>query len=259
MTVTLFSPLRPSRELHRQTQRALKSHNEGRDYFTEITLTDGRRPCEMTVEYLVTATSPKSAERLGTVYLSQLCDLLSAVTRSPVEFHADPNDAIEERMRLGRRTMTIERKLTQEEWSWITGSLVALRREHPRFLAAASWYRKGLTGKDCLEVFCCYWRVIERIAATYADKSDWAPDERGARKCVTQLTSDLFGPDDTPELLGDEDRVKAVIKLRNDISHGNHPISVDMIEKASDETDLLEEAAFRVLESLRAKQMQFES
>jgi hypothetical protein len=85
------------------------------------------------------------------------------------------------------------------------------------------------------------------------------PDERGARQCVNQLTSDLFELDDTPELLADQHRVDAVIELRDDISHGNHPISVEMIELASAETDALEEAAFRVLETIRVKRLQAES
>jgi len=76
MEAVLFGPVRPGRNLHRRTQRALKSNTDGQDYFTDITLHESRQAGSMRVEYTVTAPSPGSAERAGAVYLSQLCDLL---------------------------------------------------------------------------------------------------------------------------------------------------------------------------------------
>ena len=258
MTVTLFGPLRPEPELHRRTERAIKANVDGRDYFTEITLQDGRSNGGMVVQYSVTAFSPKSARRVGLVYLSQLCDLLSAVTQCPITFHTSDDEAREERFRTNRQSIRVDRILKHEEWSWVTGSLVALRREHPRYLAAASWYRKGLIGNDCLDDFCCFWRVIERLAESYADKSNWSESDRGVRKSVAQLISDLFSDGSIPELLRDEARVKRVVTLRNDISHGNVPITVDMIDTASEELEALEEAAFAVLSNIRLSKLKIE-
>jgi hypothetical protein len=167
-------------------------------------------------------------------------------------------DAREERGRLIRQAMRVDRTLTYEEWSWITGSLVALRINHPRYLAAASWFRKGLIGNDCLDDFCCFWRVIERIADSYADKSTWPEGDGGVRKCVAQLTMDLFEGDAVPELLQDEARVKKVIDLRNNISHGKVPISMDMIDMASGELEPLEEASFVVLSRIRQTKLKFD-
>src|SRR6056297_4277830 len=163
MSVTLFGDIKPSPDLHRRPQRSLKAHTDGEDYFTDITLHDGRNNGGMRVEYTVTATSPQGAIRAGAVYLSQLCDLLTTVTRTPVWFYMPHEDASDERIRVHRRTATVERILTTPEWFWITGNLVDLRQSKPRFLAAASWYRKGLIGGDVLDDFCCFWRVIERI------------------------------------------------------------------------------------------------
>ena len=255
MTVTLFGPLRPSPELDRNTQRVIKSHSNERDHFTEIRLIDSRNTGGMVVEYYVKASSPKSARRVGLVYLSQLCDLLSAVTQCPIKFYVQDSDAREERGRQHRQAMRVDRTITFEEWSWVTGALVALRRDHPRFLAAASWYRRGLNGNDCLDDFCCFWRVIERIASSYADKSNWGENDSSVRKIVAQLTTDLFPKDSVPELLQDEGRVKKVIKMRNDISHGNEPVTVDMIDTVSQEIAPLEEAAFAVLDRLRLTQL----
>lgn len=95
-----------------------------------------------------------------------------------------------------------------------------LRREHPRFLAAASWYRKGLIGNDVLDIFCCFWRVIERIAFSYADKSKIAEKDRGkAKPCVTQLVAELFPGVDVPEFLAADARVNEIVQLRKDLSH----------------------------------------
>jgi hypothetical protein len=203
----------------------------------------------MRIEYNVTATSPSSAERAGAVYLSQLCDLLSVAIRSPIRFFLPDEDAAEERCRTVRKATTIDRVLSEEEWHWIIGSLVFLRREHPRFLAAASWYRKGLTGSDVLDNFCCFWRVIERVAFSYADKSQLPEKDRGkAKPCVTQLVVELFPGDDVPEALSADARIGEIMQLRNDLSHGNIPITAEVIDQASSHLKPLEEAAHEVLE-----------
>ena len=258
MKVTLFGPLRPAADLNHRTERVIKAHSNERDHFTEITLMDNRNAGGMVVDYFVKAHSPRSARRVGLVYLSQLCDLLSAVTQCPVKFCTQDEEAREERARLHHQSMRVNRTLTSDEWSWVTGSLAALQREHPRFLAAASWYRKGLIGNDCLDDFCCFWRVIERLAESYADKSNWPKGDGGVRKSVAQLTTDLFEIGSIPELLQDEDRVKSIITLRNNISHGNVPITIDMIETASEELEALEEAAFAVLDRMRRTKIKIE-
>lgn len=254
MTVDVFGPIRPSPELHKQTQRALKGHSSGLDFYTDITLHDSRNG-GMRVEYDVAATSPTGAERAGTVYLSQLCDLLSVVTRSPIWFFMPEEDARDERMRLHRRASTVDRILSEDGWSWITGILVYLRREHGRFLAASSWYRKGLIGRDSLDDFCCYWRVIERLAYSYADNAGWTVDEKSkspVKKYVEQLVRDLFVSSPVPEVLRDP-QVSEIIKLRNDLSHGNVPITLEVIDDATSRLKLLEETAFLVLQRVRQK------
>jgi len=255
MVVTVFGPIRPSPELIRQQpQRVLKGHRGGRDFFTDITLHDSRNTNGMRVEYTVTANSPAGAERAGAVYLSQLCDLLSVVTRSAVWFYMPYEDAQEERMQFNRRAASVCRLLTEPEWSWITGNLVFLRREHSRFLAATSWYRKGLIGRDSLDEFCCYWRVIERLAYSYADKTEWTDDEKSqstVKKCVEQLANDLFESDMAPEVLRDCQAVSEIVTLRNDLSHGNVPITLDVIDAATARLKPLEHAAFSVLERIR--------
>lgn len=250
MNAILFGPVQPDQNLHRQTQRALKSHSEGRDFFTDITLHESRQNGSMRVEYTVTASSPSSAERAGAVYLSQLCDLVSAITRSPIRFFLPDEDSRDERIRANQRATALDRVLTEEEWLWITGTLVFLRRDHPRYLAAASWYRKGLTGGDVLDTFCCFWRVIERLALSYADKTK-LENKGQAKACVVQLAADLFVVGDAPEALADEKRIAEVVELRNNLSHGNIPITGEVIDQAHSQLKVLEEAAFEVLDRIR--------
>lgn len=252
MTAVLFGPVRPDQNLDRRARRALKSHAGGHDFFTEIMLHESHQPGSMRIEYTVTATSPSSAERAGAVYLSQLCDLLSVTIRSPIRFFLPEEDARDERIRTNRRATSIDRVLTEEEWHWIIGSLVFLRRKHPRYLAAASWYRKGLIGGDVLDNFCCFWRVIERVAFSYAEKSKIAEKDRGkAKPCVTQLVAELFPDADVPEALASEGRVNEIVQLRNDLSHGNISITGEVIEQASLYIKPLEEAAHQVLDRIR--------
>jgi hypothetical protein len=144
--------------------------------------------------------------------------------------------------------------LSEDEWSWITGNLVFLRRQHPRFLAGASWYRKGLLGNDSLDVFCCFWKVIERLALSYADKSSWSDEQRqksSAKQCVTQLVSDLFVDEPPPNVISKTDAVGTILKLRNNLSHGNEPITLEIIEAATRYAEPLESAAYSVLKRIR--------
>ena len=261
MNVVVFGPIRPAADLHRQPQRALKGHSSGRDFFTDITLHDSRNAGGMRVEYTVTAGSPASAERAGAVYLSQLCDLLSAVTRCPVWFYMPDEDSREERARAFHRASTVDRILTEPEWSWITGNLVFLRREHPRFLAATSWFRKGLIGRDTIDDFCCFWRVIERLAYSYADKSAWSDEDKAkppVKKLVSQLMSDLFPEKSVPAILADSETVSQIVKLRNDLSHGNIPLTPEVIDTATSFLKPLEEAAFSVLDRIKLSTLQCE-
>jgi len=142
--------------------------------------------------------------------------------------------------------------LSEEEWHWIIGSLVYLRREHPRYMAAASWYRKGLIGSDVLDNFCCFWRVIERLAFSYADTSKLDEEDRGrAKPCVAQLVAELFPNDNVPEALYADKRVGEIIQLRNDLSRGNVPVTGDVIDQASGHLKLLEQAAYEILEQIK--------
>jgi hypothetical protein len=250
----LYGPVKPSPEFVRQPQRVIKSHSKGEDFFTEITLLDDRRPGMMQVEYLVTARSPNSAERVGAVYLSQLCDLLSVATRCGIRFYMPDDDARDERIQQSRRSTTVDRILTASEWEWVTGSLAFFRRDHPRFLAAASWYRKGLLGKDALDDFCCFWRVIERLAKTYYDKSKVPKSDRGTIPQVNQLLADLF-PSGAPPVLDDKEKVDRLFELRNDLSHGNVPITVELIEQATSYVQPMADAAYAVLDTMRHKKL----
>jgi hypothetical protein len=256
MRVQIYGPIKLSEDFPRQAERVIKARNDSGEFFTEISLVSDRHSDTIVVEYHVHAKTPDSARRVGTVYLSQLCDLLTACTQCPLQFFMDESQAREERGRNFRQPMQINRILSHDEWLWVTGSLVALREQHPRYLAAASWYRKGLIGNDVLDDFCCYWRVIERLADSYADKSTWEKGEGGVRKTVAQLTKDLFTSEYAPALLRDDERVKRVVKLRNDISHGNEPITIDMIENANQELSALEQAAFSVLEQMRKAKLE---
>lgn len=158
----------------------------------------------------------------------------------------------EERVRTYRKATSLDRVLIKEEWDWIIGSLVDLRREHPRYLAAASWYRKGLIGSDVLDNFCCFWRVIERLAFSYADTSRLDEEDRGrAKPCVARLVSDLFPNGDVPEALSADKRVGEIIQLRNDLSRGNVPITVDVIDQASSHLKPLEQAAYEVMQRIK--------
>ncbi|MFY7877008.1 MAG: hypothetical protein ACOVQM_16255, partial [Pirellula sp.] len=158
-------------------------------------------------------------------------------------------------------TSAVDRILTDDEWTWITGNLVFLRREHPRFLAAASWYRKGLIGRDNLDDFCCYWRVVERLAYSFADRSNWKDEEKNGgrdwpvKQYLVQIVRDLFSDGSAPEILSDPSIVTKIKRLRDDLSHGNIPITLEVIDDATSYLKPLEDAAFKVLHGIRSQKL----
>lgn len=256
MSSDIFGDITISQDFDEKIAHVLKSQKNDRDYFTEIRLQNSRSGC-IQVEFTISAYSPTGAHRAGSVYLGQLCDLLSAVTQVPIHFYMpqDEDDARVTRARLRDRPSKIERVLQKEEWHWATNNLAALRDEYPRFLAASSWYRKGLIGQDSLENFCCFWRTIERIASSYANKAEWTSEERSksaAKKCVEQLAVDFFKKNECPEILRNPISISEIIKMRNDLSHGNIPVTLDVIEYTSEKTKQLELAAFKILQKFRA-------
>ena len=52
-------------------------------------------------------------------------------------------------------------------------------------------------------------------------------------------------------LLLDDALLKRIVDLRNDVSHGNEPITPKLIEEAAEFRDPLEELAFRTLHAIR--------
>ncbi|MCC7086902.1 MAG: hypothetical protein IT427_18030 [Pirellulales bacterium] len=258
MLVEIFGPIRPSSEITQEsTIRVRKSHNSGQDFFTDITLRESRGRSGMRVEFGVSGNCQNTAERAGTVYLGHLCDLISAVTRVPIWFYLLNEDAREERMRMNQIVTSLVRDLSQLEWHWITGNLVFLQQEHPRFLAAASWYRKGLLGNDSLDDFCCFWRVIERLASTYADRARLT--DANLRQHIEQLMADLSGKISIPEILRQPQTVSKLFSMRNNLSHGNEPITPALIEETEAYLKPLEDAAFAVLQGVRETQLECES
>ncbi|OYP38045.1 hypothetical protein CGZ80_03685 [Rhodopirellula sp. MGV] len=166
------------------------------------------------------------------------------------------DDARDEQIRMNRQSTNVERELSEDEWMWITGTLAHLRRKHPRFLAAASWYRKGLLGRDTLDDFCCFWRSIERLSLSYADKSEWNDTDKNkspVKKCIAQLTTDIFSTDNCPHILASAVDVNEMYRLRCEISHGNLPITPNLIESVDQFIGPLEDAAYQVLTAMREK------
>jgi hypothetical protein len=109
-----------------------------------------------------------------------------------------------------------------------------------------------LCGIDSLEVVCCFWRVIERLSLSYADKSSMKQEDIGrAKPCVRKLAADFDLTRVGDGILGDDTLLKRIVDLRNDVSHGNEPITPKLIEEAATLRYPLEEAAFAALQAIR--------
>ena len=86
MRVQIYGPIKLSDDFPRRAERVIKGRNESGEFFTDISLVFDRHSDTIVVEYQVHARTPDSARTVGTVYLSQLCDLLTARTQCPLQF-----------------------------------------------------------------------------------------------------------------------------------------------------------------------------
>jgi len=234
-------------QLNRSSSRALKSATQESETYTQIALREAPNSNHMRMGYFAiafTVKAPTQNEALdsGLVYASQLCDLLSFVTRVGTEHEVDEESRISQARRT-RHTATADRMLKKEEWNFIIGSLPHLHANEPRFMAACSWYRRGLSSDEVTEKLCCFWRVIERCALSYQDKSQL--EDRRTKPIINAFCKDWFTK--APALLESEEKKNKTYELRNTISHGNEPLSPKLIEQCSVLIEELEEAAYQTL------------
>jgi hypothetical protein len=257
VSAVLLGPISPHQDINQVSQRVLKTQSDNRSVFTEITLADTprgrpRQRGANNVDYYVQASSPEMAWRVAVVYLGQICDLLSAVTKCPVDFCRQEDDLRDARARMLGHGTSVERVLTRSEWDWITGNLAHLRSRHKRYLIAASWYRKGLLNNDALDRFSCFWRSVEKTSAHYSDKTQMDEENKRRPKAqIKQLIKQLF-PADAPECVKTfVQQVDGLYQLRNDVAHGNKAILPELIEQCDIAASQTEQAAFRILETMR--------
>ena len=240
--------------LHRSSTGALKFASELKEIYTQIMLREAPNATHARMGYFSVFFNVKSETQhdaldAGTVYVSQLCDLLSFVTRVGTDHEVDEESRAAQ-YRRSRYAPTADRILTGKEWQWIIGSLPHLHMKEPRFMAACSWYRRGLGTEEITEKLCCLWRVIERCANTYSDKTPLGEDKPKTKAVIGAFRDQNF--ESPPDLLSDDNRWHKAISLRNDISHGNVSLSPKLIEDCSELLSDLEDAAYKSLKVVSA-------
>lgn len=238
--------------LHRSSTSALKFASNTREVFTQIMLREPPNAQHMrmgyfSVSFTVKSDTQQDALDAGTVYASQLCDLISCVTRVGTDHEVDEEIRLNQNRR-SRYAPTADRILTEKEWLWVIGSLPHLYMKEPRFMAACSWYRRGLGTEEITEKLCCLWRVMERCAFSYSDQTSLG-EEKGKTKAVIRAFRDQTFKS-PPELLQNDERWHKVVSLRNNISHGNVSLTQKLIQECSELLTDLEDAAFKSLHAV---------
>jgi hypothetical protein len=249
----IHGAIKLAERLHRSSTRALKAASDESEIYTQIMLREAPNAQHMrmgyfSVAFTVKAKTQQGALDAGTVYVSQLCDLLSFVTRVGTEHEVDEESRLAQNRR-SRYAPTADRLLAEQEWLWIIGSLPHLHLKESRFMSACSWYRRGIGADEITERLCCLWRVIERCAFSYSDQSDLEQKDKGRTKAVVKAFRDQFF-ESPPELMRDDDRWIKAFDLRNDISHGNEPLSPKLIGCCSELLDDLEDSAHKTLKAV---------
>ncbi|MFQ3612094.1 MAG: hypothetical protein SNJ68_00085 [Cyanobacteriota bacterium] len=255
----IYGAIKLDTDLNRRRTSAIKAVSKDSIKFTEITLREApnerhKRSGYFSAILTLQAETRRDSLRIGRVYAGQLCDLLSYITKVAVyyEITDDGEDRISPRGTSS--SLASYRLLLAKEWDWILECNPWLRANEPRFVAACSWYRRALCCDDITEQLCCYWRVIEGCADSYARAFSSVPDDlKSWKNLPIKQKINIFIENfvDHPNgLLADEDERSRVYRLRNIISHGEEPLSHKLIESCSNYVDACGEAAHTSLESV---------
>lgn len=248
-------PFRLSEELIGTSTQALKADTPRGEIYTTFTI-DGSRRTDGYAKLSCSVNSQlyASALRIGIVYIGEVCDLLSMKLRIPIELHIVPTDNPERNLQPRVFEPLALRVIEREDRDFALGQVAGLRQQHPRLLSASSWYRKGQNSEDVTDKLCCYWRALERVAFSYAIKDNLAADDKSrAIPVISAFAAQFFQANETPELFTNLKTLKDVYEIRNDISHANVPLNLELIEKCHDQVDMAEEAAHRVISAAMKK------
>ncbi len=131
-----------------------------------------------------------------------------------------------------------------------------LEMTQPPFLTSLSWYRKGLYTEDPLDQYKAYWIAIERVASSYYAVVDGAAQKKASRGTrigikmrVSACFSALWGPlERWPSHVPKESSwVNDTCDVRNDIAHGNKPVTIDTVASVVEKLDTLKRVAHTFL------------
>lgn len=191
LNIRLAGDLVMDGELSRRSAWSLTSRFEG-SQSAEFQLTEDAAR-QLQLGFTITARSQLSAEVTGRDYANQICDLLAAVTSTAMQPIEDGVPTTSGRPRTDPAGLCSQRELTKAEWDWVADSLLRLKINHPVYLAAAGWFRRGLLTEDPFESFCCCFQVIERIALGYGREPLPDVDDVPAadRQLLASLATDL--------------------------------------------------------------------
>jgi hypothetical protein len=232
-------------------QRAIRfQHPKGfgrsRQFYSDI----GIQPISSGLRMSVTAYARESdlARKAALVFVGEMLDVLASEKRLPLRLSLYDSRAAD------RDVHSVKRVLEERNFSEAFNSARSLSEEHPTFLRALGWYRKGLITEDPLDRFLALWNSIEIVAGKYHPTSP--ETKKGSKSQIWECFKVLWNECPKWPIIPDQqDWIDENYELRNQIAHGTASVDIDQVERAMAKAETIREVAQLFLKEWREQHL----
>jgi hypothetical protein len=178
------------------------------------------------------------AHQVALLFIGKMLDVMSVKVNLPL-FVSSANSPY-------KIVRAVKGVLNQHDFK---SSFIAARKinnEHPTFLRALNWYRKGLYTEDPFDKFLAFWNSISVVGTKYYNPSDRTT---GSINQIWDCFSQLWGTNSSKWKLtnGNPKWINEHQELRNHIAHGVIPIEPENVDDVLSKITNVKEVAYQFL------------
>ena len=227
-----------------QSFKILKGFRLDDPFYSDISIKNS--PYGVVVSVTAFASKADLARKAAMLFIGKMLDALSLKIKLPLFL------SLTEDIGYRKYKENVKRIIEKDEWVDAFKESRLLNEHEPTFLRSLGWYRKGLYTDDSYDKFLAFWNSIEITAAKYHPRTDRTRD--GTKNQIWECFKTLWGEcSDWPVISGNEHWIDDNNSVRNDISHGVAPITVEYVKQIIEKLEDLEQVAYLFLKGWREK------
>lgn len=192
------------------------------------------------VELIARAQTQNEANDAGVFFIGQMIDHLSFHLNLPLSvslfgevFHKGISS-------------NVHRIITRQEFL----DAFAISRDYGLnrgvLMRALGWYRKGLSSEDPIDKFIAFWCSLEGFGSESHRRNETT--SRGSINQICDCFDQVWGSVDRWKVIpGDAEKINEFGQIRNGISHGFMPVSIETIREINVKLPVIKELAYQFL------------